>query len=351
MDGATEGLASRLGSPDLAWLLADAGCIRLSVYLRLNRGSAEARVCEVLDDARGQLSRLGLGRKRRGRLVRLLTACADEAARRHRGAIGLSAFTDGDSVRVRTSPIAWNDVVSVGRHYQVLPAVPLCQTQAATLILTLSRTRARLLSVTRHYAEELLVAEPAPEPVGVNSDPQMASEARDGPEPAATAESYCRAVARSVDAELDGHPGIGVILAGDAAMTSLYRRVAGHEISAVINGNFEHAAAEQIQSVVLSRLNKLNADAIAEISARYLSLKSHAQASADENELLAAARCGRVSELLVKGDTGAAAAASQADAGSNLACISTLRYGGHVYFVPNELFPETSGNVAAIYRY
>jgi hypothetical protein len=265
----------------------------------------------------------------------------------------------------------WGLMLGVGYHYQVLPAIPLCQPPKTTHVLALSQSRARLIAINQYYAEELPLEDTAPislalatgrsfdEPVRFRSPVSSADSAahrRDtGRGDDSELESYCRALSYGVDIFMRGTGDPALILAGDARLMSLYAHNAPHDIADVVTGNFDRSSLDELQTLARERLERLGDETLDDLSARYELLESCKQASADDQEVLAAARSGRVSELMVKADSWPTMDlpddAKPADGHCNRACIATLKFGGKVSFVDDARFPGGNKSMAAIYRY
>lgn len=355
----------RLGQSDLSWLLADGDVPRLSIYLPMSppkRGTRhnQLRLERAIREADACLADAGVAAKRRDRYLGRLESTARDLGRWRNADRGFVALTDGEQLRLRSSPVPWRQLVTVGWRFQVLPAVPLIQPPRTSLILTLSENRTRLTIVTRHFSEELPLGSEGALPtdgIGENGSLEMLpcladlDDTLDAGEPDI---ARLRAASRSVERHLLACPNAALVIAGDRRLSDAYRRVARHETSAIVNGNFGLLSDPEIERLARERLGRLQEEDLNALSARYSSLLAGAAAAASDEEIARAAGEGRVAELLVRARDAPVielpAAARTADALANEACIGTLRFGGNVHFVPRERFPETDRHLAAVYR-
>lgn len=355
----------RLGQSDLSWLLADGDVPRLSIYLPMSpprRGTRhnQLRLERAIGEADACLADAGVGTKRRNRYLSRLESTARNLDRWRNADRGLVALTDGEQLRLRSSPVPWRQLVTVGSRFQVLPAVPLIQPPRTSLILTLSENRTRLTIVTRHFSEELPLGADGSLPTN-DIEPSggfaMLSCVADLDDKFGAAEpdiARLRAASRGVERHLLACPNAALVIAGDRKLSDAYRKVARHETSAIVNGNFGLLSDHEIERLARERLGRLQEEDLNALAARYSSLTASAVTAFTDEEIASAAGEGRVAELLVRARDAPVIElpvdARTADAIANTACIGTLRFGGNVHFVPRERFPESDRHLAAVYR-
>jgi hypothetical protein len=134
----------------------------------------------------------------------------------------------------------------------------------------------------------------------------------------------------------------------------MFRRVTSATVSGVVAGNYDHASADTLRDAANDTLDELERNAAADARSRYEAARGNNLALADENQLQAAARAGRIELLLVKAASthdNMPANSDTAGSISNRVCIATLRHGGDVRLMPATMFPEDSGHIAAVLRY
>jgi hypothetical protein len=369
----------RLSPADLPLLLSNGRKPALSIYLPLEApgGDLQAdaiRIKNALRDADRTLADAGLDKREREPYLSALQPLGEVHDRRTwNGAAGICALVRGDGLELRSSPVAWDEMVTVGARYQVLPAIPFCRPLATAFVLALSLKQARLLSVTRFEADEITLPDETPKSFAESASGQREEQhlqyhssggngtgpiyhgqggGKDNVQP--EIEHYCRQVARGVDMRLREHTAATLIVAGDVQLTSVYRHAAAHELAGTIPGNFDQASGDELREQVASRLEQLERREVRDTCARFASLELARPVSGDETELHEAAIAGRVSDLLIEAELAPIrldVTMKPPDSLANSAAVATLEHGGKVLLVPPGDFPNGDGKLAAIYRY
>lgn len=369
-----------LGPRDLSWLLSEDEQVRLSIYMPLADPSEDARVNDIrlknaLRQADELLGEQGLDKGARKSWLSSIETMTTDASDWDRTGGGLCLFSDGEAVTVRTGPLAWDELVSTGTCFQVLPAIPFCRPANRVYVLALSQKHAWLAQVSRHHAERIEFDADTPtsleQAVGREREEQhlqfhtaqgrgdapiyhAQGGGKDDVEP--ELERFCRAVDEGVQNILsrDGSDSPTLLLAGDVKLTSTFQRVTSMSVQGVIAGNFDRESADALRDAANDKLDELERNAVATACEQYATAKGNDLAMSDDTDLREAAREGRIELLLVKTDAGRVnppTTSESTDSIANRTCISTLRHGGEVRLVPGSVFPETSGQLAATLRY
>lgn len=362
MSGAgSPGDVDPVGAADVSQLVGQREGPCTSVFLPTHRGGPGTRqdpirLRNLLDEATARLDAEGVDRRRSEDLLAPHRALLDDAGFWRHLADGLALYAAPGFHRRFRLPLALDEEVAVGPTFRVRPLLPLLSGAGHFFVLALSQNLVSLYEATRSSIAELPRGS-IPATLGdalSHEDPERQLQFRStgggvaqfhghgaGDEiDKAALERFFRAVDRGVMEAIGDVPG-PVVLASVAYYAPIYRAVTRHPwvVEPSVEGNPEHLSPAELHAKAWP-LAEPALSAGREEALRRLREAPTARVVADLDDVLAAAREGRVEALVV----------SPAASGGDLldrAIADTLVNGGTA-FTADDVDMAPGGSVALL---
>ena len=345
--------ADVLGDVDLVTtdgLRALAGATGPCVSLFLPTGPREvattvvtARLARLADRAVAELDRQGFGGPRAVEVLEPVRGLVDdEEFWRHRSE-SLAAFAAPGSFTTVRLPVALPEGVAVGGAFRISPLVPLLTDDTSVVILALAQNAVRLYRATRRTIGELPLGDiptsmrtAIPEDeherhgqshsTGGGTEQFHGQGGRDDFDKAAL-ERWFRAVDRPLTERL-GTGGEVLVLACVAHYLPVYRAVSRYPRiwPQPVAGNPERLTPRELHDAVLDVVESQTADLQERRLDRFRAAAGTGRTADVPDQVLSAAREGRVDTLLLESQDGDGVVDDVVDA----AVVETLRHGGSV---------------------
>ena len=315
-------------------------------------------------DAAGRLRAAGVDDQTAADVLEPFRTLEDDPAFWEHQGPGLALFTaPGFAARLRL-PVAVEEQVVVGAVFRLAPLVPLLNPSSGFLVLALAQNAVRLLHGSREGIVELPLHEipgsmkeaiPQEEMerhgqshstgrMNARSERQVHGQGNEADYDKAALERFFRAVdAPLVDRY--GRRGEPLVLACVGYYLPIYRQVSHYPTlwPTAVEGNPEHRPAEDLRAAVWELLAAEAADREERQREHYRAVAGTGRTVSDPDELLGAAREGRVDTLFVDPNAG------DPEGGLlDAAVVETLRHRGRC--VPLGVLGE-SRSAAALLRY
>jgi hypothetical protein len=297
---------------------------------------------------------------------------------------GLAVFLAAGFSRSLTVPSPVEETLVIGRHFYVLPLLPMIENRGDFLVLALSIKNVRLFSADRFEAEEMdLPGVPKTLTDAVGSDweedtVQIHTVGKgaggaiahghgvgQGEDEKEEATRYCLRVDAGIRAIL-GNGRRPMVVAAAEPLASIYRQVSHYPalVPGVVSGNPELLSGEELRQRAWKVLDPILRQEVEVDLARCRELLGTGRASIDTREIVPAAFDGRIDTLFVTAGaqrwgtfdpaTRSVEVSEEPAKGReellNLAAAHTVRASGRIHLVPRDAMPEQA-NVAAIFRY
>ncbi|MDQ4068317.1 MAG: hypothetical protein M3203_02395 [Actinomycetota bacterium] len=364
-----------LGRPELHELARDreGGCA--SIYLPTHRAGRETdqdriRLKNLLAQAEALLP---ASKPRTQSMLAPAQRMLDDPLFWRYQADGLAVFAAPGFFRAFRLPLRFPEVLRIGDAFHLVPVLPLLTGDGAFFILALSQNSVRLFEATRYAIAELDVpGMPASMAEALShEDPQKQLQVRSGGPLGAGApaalfhghgggdedkkqalERYFRAVDRSLTAALPDQRRPLVVAAVDY-YRPIYRAVTGYPLVLAdgVTGSPDGWTVKDLHEKAWTIVEPFFAAALARARTSYLSREGTGRTANTVDDIVDAARHGRVESLLVAAshvaDGGAGAQHGDVDR-LNQAAVQTLLTGGDVFVVGPEAMPDAA---AAVLRY
>ena len=234
---------------------------------------------------------------------------------------GFAGFVKGEELRVRTAPVNWEEIVSFGDKFLILPLLPILDAAHSSSVIVISQNQVRLFSATEFEIREIEAANSIPRSLidvvgseveeqslqfhsnqGRSGSPMYHGQGKGKDDAAHELERFCREIDSGLESHVDRQDPSGLIVVGDVSLTPIFCGVTDRKIAGIVNGNYDDADANQIFEAVSSVVKKTAQDVSAEAIERYQSAAARNQSSSDSYEIGSEAQVGRINELLIRGD-------------------------------------------------
>ncbi|GAA2487455.1 hypothetical protein [Terrabacter carboxydivorans] len=285
---------------------------------------------------------------------------------------GLGLFVaPGVAMRARL-PVAPDEQVVVGTAFRLHPLIPLVTPSGGFLVLALSQNRVRLLHGTREAASELELGQipssmraaiPQEETerhgqshssglTGGRREQQVHGQGNEADYDKAALERFFRAVDEPLTQRF-GRRGEPLVLACVGYYLPIYRQVSRYPalVHRAVEGNPEHRSAADLHAAAWDLVASDIAAREQVLQDRFREADGTGLTASDPEQLLTAARDGRVDTLFIAPDpapNGSPPAPPDHDGLIDSAVRETLRHGGRC--VPLAVLPAP-GRAAALLRY
>jgi len=364
-------------------LLAMQFSLCISIYLPTHRQGMETkknaiRFKNLLRDGEKRLQERGLSRRKIQRILRPGAELLETPIVWQHLDRGLAVFITPETFRALTLPIACPEQVWVGTHFHIKPLVPLWGPANRFYFLALSRGQVRFYEADRWTFQEIelldtpkdldefLRYDEAQEHLQSHTMPpgRVAGTAAmfhgqgnvaDKAAQKARVDEYVKAVRNGVERHLaaDNCP---LVLVAPEYIQSIYREVShySHLLSDGLQQAPDRLTARELYDAVRTIAEPHSRQVVSDRLASFRGLLGTGHASGQIEQIVAAARAGRVQTLLLNPTAspgnGPDGATESEEESLDLAVRCTLTQGGEVYAVNRQDLPSRS-TVGAIFRY
>jgi release factor family 3 len=336
---------------DFDRLLRQDGGPRVSIYMPRHIGSRDtrqdpARLKNLLNTAENRLAETGVRPDEAERLLAPARALiADEAFWREQSH-GLALFAGRDGVQAFNLPIEPGEHVCAGERFHLFPLLSMLEGDRQFLILTISRDNARLYGASR----ETIVPTDAQLPKGVQSVAARTDyDGENTPEDYRRVEviQYLREVSKAVE-DHARRERLPIVLIALAENQGHFRALGNHPdlLWFGIAENPDAMSERDLHARALDALQPLLAQADKQLVERFGSMTGGNRISTEIDEIVDAARSGRIDTLILSD----ACEGQLDDALLDTALTFSLRNGGQARIVPQFMMPAQAP-AAAIFRY
>lgn len=364
----------------------------VSIFMPVARTTPDARqnpvrLKNLIRESEAKLSQLGLNASEVERFMRPAHALNDDTAFWQQRSAGLAIYISADELHHHGLPYPTEEVVIVGSHWHIKPLLPFLMGTETFYLLALSKNHIRFWQATAyglvemelpgvpsslkaslegdHFERELQFHSAGPTRAG-GRDAQFYGTGSTSFDEKELLKRYLLEVDRAVVAILhDDHAPL--VVAGVDYVASMFRQLSEYNnVSPVsITGSPDEESAESLHAKALEIVAPIF-EALrspAEETLNELIGKQDKKASVDLNEILPAAKSGRVSVLFVAlepkiwgktDESGIPIATDQGDQSTDdlldLAALHTLANSGSVYARLADSMPG-GVDIAAVMRY
>jgi hypothetical protein len=375
---------------DLTRLTATEAAPAVSIFLQTHSTGKEVRqdpirLKNLIADARSKLLEAGQTEADADALLQPATELLDDREFWQHQSTGLALFLDKDQLNDYRVPVAFDDLVVVGRRFHVRPLLPVLAADGHFAVLTVTSETARFYSGSRHelvedttaglperalvendYENPVQASPPARPNVG-SANISNAQVYGDGPPDyrKALLQEFVADVAKAVDKRLTAHPQPLVLIAdaevgGHVQQASDLHKLLAGVVETNPNSLDTRALHDLAYPEVKDRLDRDRVEALTH--AAELLGRGDAAATRNLPDIVRAAYRGQINSLLLSDcepiwgnydldadrlETGPAFETAGDDL-LGVAAIQTLQHGGSVHMMSEEERPVDADAVALL---